>query len=984
MSLSLRVVILALSLVAAGCAIPSRDNSHDPANIPNPPAPAIAVYVEGFDTTLGQRNSVFTLDGTASTTGSGDALPAGSCWEWEIASFAADDPASIPDSGWTSVLPAGAECVGTFLVVGSAGTPLAGALASVENFQSASGVPDGTGITTRWVRLRLTTPSGGSAIAVRLLAIFNAAPVVRLGDDRRTAPGGEWKKLALTPTAFENTVRVSIEDPDPLVSVEWLVTGELATRVDIAPKDGHVDIGYVTSNGMLAKFPMSIDPSRSEITVRARDFESATIDPAAVAFGEDSMHLDVLSTVWVYNEGAGHLSRLDSSTFSSDFERIDAIVLGAAQGTTVYAAPGGAGLVQLATSGRGLGRATNRLTVPSAATNPQTVAAVPDGTGEWWVLHGGNGQFGGLANDGSLRRLDATLQNVTFGPVSSLGGTGLRSGFTGRNLAMVRGNGRRVWITGGSDSTTIGQRVMLVDANGTLPFPAIDPFDAVANEVRLLAPDGAGGVWAAEDFGPRFTHITEAGLKMEYVLPASCGTNLPIVSMVADTVLGALWLGVSSGTTERLCRASLQDLTSFAFQTVDSVGDLAIDPTNGDALMVGKNGKGISRYDFAGGSVRSLDYVPLPVNVFAQDVSFVEGSLLVNASIGAIERAYMIEGAEIHAPNNIILGVDPYLFEEVRHVADPLTGYVWVWLPDESGLALYSPAGRRVRTVTIPGATEKRGQIAFDPGGRRVWFTTSNLYVGNNTPPADGRLFFSDLPDGFDVPGEVGVPDVVVASTVPGIEIAMARGLGVVTGTPDAPGRVCLASNFLNENLATGALLRMVLDSDGTLAPETTVLTNATQDQQVWSIGNAFRDECWFGRDGPANFSVRLRLGDTPLTISHETTGRDLRRPSFVDIDMAWAAASDGTGLVLTRLTSLTSANATTPIVVTAGVATASIGSSTLDPYWQHVWLGIGLTDQPEGGEILRVSLQEAQFAEPGVEVARAVGYQTPRLSNGR
>ena len=992
--LAFSLTVLAL---ASGC-IPPRDNPIDPANIPDPPQADIDVLVDGQESVVGQRFSTWTFDASASVP-PGNSDFDGSCFDWAISDTSADDPLALdPDAGWV-VLTGGVAppCVTQdLLVISTANTPLSTVLAEVADFDNGSGTPDGTGDALRWVRLTITRPNGASATVYKPITVKNDRPVIELGPDRRTTPGGRWW-LSGEARRFPNVVVAYTDDPD-LLTVRWRIAGELSTRLDLlneytpetgAPTDGYVDTDF-HDGSLRIELPMSLDPSRSTLTIEARDF----VDPDGVIVqtpAKDDLRVDVLNSLWAYSAQNGHLKRLDTSQFLGGFTDTDSIPLAYQNGRIFFGRAGG-GQIDLFTTHRGLQATPPDISILSGTNSVEKLAGyVTAAGGGWWLQNG---------DEGTLSRFDATLQTfVTFGNVVTVGSgapatmNDFYAGASGDYSAIADGGAGRIWVVGGEQaSATVGQKVLLVRPDAALGIgnalvvPPVDPFGDNTDiaEARLLAPDGAGGVWVASDVGRRLTHITLSGTTVTVTpiaLPEGCiALSQSIRSLASDPSRNTLWIGVTTTAvdSEAVCRLDLQtDPANYDFisQKVDSPDAIALHP-DGSIYMIANDGQGVSRYSAR--SAASVEYIPLHAGVdelpgvYAADLRFMEESLLVTVSqqfpVSRNRRAMVVEAGEIHTPNDIDLGVDPYVFDRVRHVSDPVTGTVWVWKPDLGVIASYAPSGEGPLHQINTGYIESRAHLAYDPDARRVWFAFSDLWVGVALPPdPKGRLMYFDVPENR--------RDPPVLQEVAGVKVAMARGVSVIpSSAPIQPGRLCLAADLLDESIPD-ARLRSRTTSGAAVAGETPFALNLGTDIEMWLTADASTGECWASRQGSHTSFARYQPGGT---VSSPGTGFDIRSATMVAPGIAWAVSrSAGNEIVIldqdsadpTTADPIFESNAVLPAVFNAAA------SGAFDPYWEHAWIGL----DDVNGNIVRVTVGGRSH-----EAWRDRGVNLPRLESGR
>lgn len=517
--------------------------------------------------------------------------------------------------------------------------------------------------------------------------------------------------------------------------------------------------------------PMPLDPARTTLELKATDF----VDPDGVITaraGCDSVRADVLTTVWAYSSGTGHLRRLDTSQFLNPFNETNQGVF-ASDGSRMLIVEEVGANVRPHLMKRGFSLEASS---PTSTTNFDltTVAATWDGNDGWWVQNGENG---------SLRHYNASmLVDRTFTTVA-LEGDAVDFDFTAFQAAVVRGPGTDAWVIGGdrigNTFNTTGQRLFRVKTDGTVVIRMPAHTDAGAVATRL-APDGQGGVWVSADGSPRVPHVASSGTVATPPLDLTgTGCEGGVAELAHDETRNVLWLGVYGAESPLLCRVGRPD-GSFIPQRVDTLGTLVVDASDGTALMIANDGDGISRYD--GASVESIDYIPMNPQFRAKKMDAAGGNLAVwleNKTLVGQSRMAVIEGGEIFVPNNVVLDVDPYLFDEVSHATDPVTGFAWVWHPDDSKIAAYA-YGERIFEQYLPGMAEQRVRLALDPDARRLYVAWSSLYTGNGVdPPAIGRLLYMDLTGDFSP---------MTLNTAAGIEISILRGIGVRRGVDHKSG----------------------------------------------------------------------------------------------------------------------------------------------------------------------------------------------------
>lgn len=964
-------LLSAALLLVTACAIPPRDNGRDPANIPDPPGVDIDVFVNDVESPVGQRHARWRLDG------SGSDAPAGSCYDWSMSTVAAEAAAEIPDDEWAVLVEGDTPCdtaatlvVSTALDALPANGPFRDALAAVRDFDNGTGVPDGTGITNRWVRLTIEKPNGGRATAFKMLTVVNEVPNVSLGPSRRTAPGGRWW-LTGDARRFTNVITANVtDDPDPLIDLRWRVTGELATRLDLANEygfpgaatDGYVDSGFYDETTLSISLPMSIDPSRSTITAEVRDFVDDT-GTIAVRAGEATIDVDVLSTLWAYTRSNGYLRRIDTSQFLGPFtdEDSEPLAFDATTATLLWGRSNGT-TIDLFRSTRGLDAPSSsnpfERTISEFATAAFTgrMAAAPRTGGGWWVVDGQEGRLYRLSSTLAVTARMEDVFTVVVGPALP----DFRAGGGGNDVALAEGGSGRLWVAGGEPSLA-GQRLLLVRADATagignaLVVPPIDPFPAATTEIGHLAPDGAGGVWVAGNVDRSLSHVTIDAANNVTVtpitLPDGCiSAPNAILSMASDPARNALWLGVTTNEpdSEGLCRldtASGPGTFSYVLQKAEQIDTIAINPADGSAYLVANLGQGLNRYAPSSGA--SMEYLPLHAGtpgssgVSVQQARFMDNNLLVTVSQQAPsfnnKRALVVEAAEVHVVDTLVdLHIDPYVMDFERHVTDPVTGFVFVFLPDDGLIAVYAPDGTRVSSIEV-GYLEKRAHLAFDPDSRRLWLAFSNLWVGDATPgdpgivgDIPGRLLYVDVPENF--------PDGLTMTEVPGVYIAMSRGMSVVPASASVEGgRLCLAADFEEEPIPDARI--RTRENDGTDTGETPVNLDSGQDIETWVSADPTTGECWAGERGFSTFFVRMLPNGTATAVS---TGYDVRHADVVAPGLAFGITTTDFDELLLLDVDSSDVTVDNPAFDAAyGQTLSALRYGAVDPYWGHVWFAL-------------------------------------------
>lgn len=937
----------------AGCAIPARDNPRDPANLAEP---SFSVSVDGANSATGSRGSAWVLDG-ADTTGAGSSA----CFEWALSQQAVDDPTEASTT-WDD-LDAGqpAECQRT---LSSAENDLfVTSLRSITDFRRATAIDDpcddsdeligeetldGTGVATRWARLRVRT-GRGTAETFRLLTVVNDPPQVSLGADRRTAPGGRWWLSA--GQAFSQRIEATVTDPDgPPFDLSWTVTGALANVIDL-DDDGEVDVSFV--DGAALNLPMPLDPSRTMLTLTATDLT----DPDGVVTaraGCDSVRADVLTTVWAYSAGTGHLRRLDTSQFLNPFNETDQGVF-ASDGSRMLIVEEVGASVRPYVMKRGFSpEASAPLTTPNF--DLTSMAAAWDGSGGWWVQNGENG---------SLRHYDENLDiDRTFTTIALEGDVG-DFDFTAFQAGVVRGPGTDAWVIGGdrvgNSFNTTGQRLFRVKTDGTVVVRRPAHTDAGAVSTRIV-PDGEGGVWVSADGSPRVHHVDSAGVTALPVFDLT-GTSCDggVAELAFDDTRDVLWLGVYGTDSPLLCRVTPDDPGGAVPQRVDTLGTIVVDASDGTALMIANDGDGISRYHQD--TVESIDYIPMNPQFRAKKMVAAGGNLAVwleNKTVIGQNRMAVVEGGEIFVPNNLPLEVDPYLFDEVAHATDPVTGFAWVWHPDDSKIAAYA-YGERIYEQSVPGIEEKRVRIALDPVARRLYLAWSTLYTGNGVdPPAVGRLLYMDLASDLSP---------MVVSTAADIEISILRGIGVVPSlAANAPGRICLAANLEGEGRGL-AYLHPLDPGAFTDVVQPVATLNPGDNTPVHVAVDPVLGHCLFVPNDGSDF-MRMNADATPDS-SGAAAGMQLSRPSVASDGRAWSADANGDALWFIDPTTQLQFSSPTLESPIAGDALSVVA----DPYYDHVFAGYAL------GGVTRLVVPPAGVP---IESSRELGTDRPSLDHGR
>lgn len=733
----MRIVVVASVILASAACVPVRDNPLDPAIIPRA---RIQITVGGDPSAIGARRAQWLLDASESS----DPDDSISSFAWSLSTGLTANPAS--DAGWIAFSEAEIVDADTDL-------SLVNELAKIVDFDPQEPGLQPIGTTQRTIRLVVRDHDGHRATAVAPIVVFNTAPSVDLGPDRRIAPGGQWWTVTtdtnsdgaintLDATPHFVTVYANIEDADPgeeaglgAENIRWRVSGLLAEQLD-TNIDGFVDLGLFTDPlRRQLTFRAPLFPSRSRFVVEVSDtIDTSTSTPALVDPVSALVAVDVGSTRWIGDTGTSTVARLETSTFRTTGSPLATypITRAAAGGRILsFRNNAGTGRIEILTQTLGSPCGACGLDLTRTVSASQ-VHAIGDGSGGWWVL---DSQFG------ELHHVGADLSNPGTVSFSDFEGTAASDLINAEAIAAIPGM-TEVWIAGGA---TPGEKLYRVSTAGLVSSIPLGV------DYAQLAIDPRGGGWLFtldESTTPNTAELVRFDDDGIFSLPEDVTSLLPAEAIRPESLSydfrgERLW-GSFGGSGKCIFRRDAEGVALGGFQArcglpLIGSGDVVADPVDGTMQAASFDGffNSISRF---GESLEVVSTTPLGEGQGVQfGINIMEGGTVVvdlfDSALGLYYRRWIEAGITVGAPpSRFVAGL------EARSMAvDPHSGALWVFDAATARMIEVLPDGSSTRSIDLGGAGVIDAFPAIDTETRRLWIAQNTL--------TGARLSVVDLTD---------------------------------------------------------------------------------------------------------------------------------------------------------------------------------------------------------------------------------------------